>query len=104
MLLNQEKFAISPTISLMNELGGAFHTTSCRNFNSIVDKGILPGSNLNGEYASRYASGRVRSYYGVFAPWDNRNIATKTRVTGRGQHAMPMTVMYIPSTELLRQD
>eukprot|EP00439_Symbiodinium_sp_Y106_P053071 s1782_g7.t1 len=70
MELDPHKFAISPPLSPVNQLGGASHATSCRNLLSIVETGILPGASIDEGYNSRYEAGRLHSYYGVFALWD----------------------------------
>ena len=103
MELDPHKFAISPSILLVNQIGGAFHATSCRNLLSIVERGILPGAAIEEDYGSRYEAGRLHSYFGIFAPWDLRNTTTKQRVSGRANQRMPLTVLYIPSMDLVRQ-
>ena len=103
MDLDPRKFAISPSISLVNQIGGAFHATSCRNLLSIVERGILPGAAIEEDYGSRYEAGRLHIYFGIFAPWDLRNTTTKQRVSGRGKQRMPLTVLCIPSMDLVRQ-
>ena len=103
MELDPRKFAISPSLTLVNHLGGAFHATSCRNLLSIVERGILAGADIEEDYGSRHEAGRLHSYYGIFAPWDSRNTATKYRVSGRGNWRMPLTVLHVPSTDLVRQ-
>ena len=102
MELDPHKFAISPSLSLVNQIGGAYHATSCRNLLSIVERGILPGTSIQEDQYARYDTGRLHSYYGVFAPWDSRNTTTKQRVSGRGNHAMPLAVLYIPTVDLVR--
>ena len=102
MELDPNKFAISPSLSLVNQIGGAYHATSCRNLLSIVERGILPGTSIQDDQYARYDTGRLHSYYRVFAPWDSRNTTTKQRVSGRGNHAMPLIVLYIPTVDLVR--
>ena len=102
MELDPHKFAISPSLSLVNQIGGAYHATSCRNLLSIVERGILPGTSIQDDQYARYDTGRLHSYYRVFAPWDSRNTTTKQRVSGRGNHAMPLIVLYIPTVDLVR--
>ena len=101
--LDPDRFAISPSRTLMNELGGAYHATSCRHLHSIAERGILPGASIEVTYGSRHEAGRLHSYYGVFPPWDHRNTTTKTRVSGRSSWHMPLVVLYVPSTDLIRQ-
>ena len=103
MELDPHKLAISPSLTPVNQIGGAFHATSCRNLLSIVERGILPGASIEEDYGSRYEAGRLHSFYGVFAPWDLRNTTTKHRVSGRGNQRMPLAVPYIPSADLIRQ-
>ena len=74
MELDPHKFAISPSLSLVNQVGGAYHATSCRNLRSIVERGILPGTSIQDDRYARYDTGRLHSYYGVFAPWDQKEI------------------------------
>ena len=69
MELDPHKFAISPSLSLVNQIGGAYHATSCRNLLSIVERGILPGTSIQEDQYARYDTERLHSYYGVFAPW-----------------------------------
>ena len=102
MELDPRKFAICPPLSLVNQIGGAFHATSCRNLFSIVERGILPGTSVQDDQYARYDAGRLHSYYGVFAPWDSRNTTMKQRVSGRGNHGMPLAVLYIPTVDLIR--
>ena len=98
------RFAISPSRTLMNELGGAYHATSCRHLQSIAERGILPGASIEVTYGSRHEAGRLRSYYGyIFPPWDKRNTTTRPRVSGRANWRMPLVVLYVPSTDLIRQ-
>ena len=101
--LDPDRFAISPSRTLMNELGGAYHATSCRRLRSIAERGILPGASIDVTYGSRHEAGRLHSYYGIFPPWDHRNTTTKTRVSGRSNWYMPLVVLYVPSTDLIRQ-
>ena len=93
MDLDPHKFAISPSLTLLSQLGGAFHATSCRNLLSIVER----------DYVSRHEAGRLHGYYDIFAPWDSRNTTTKYRFPGRGNRRMPLAVLYVPSTNLIRQ-
>ena len=102
MELDPHKFAISPPLSLVNQIGGAFHATSCRNLFSVVERGILLGTSIQDDQYARYDTGRLHSFYGVFAPWDSRNTTTKQRVSGRGNSGMPMAVLYIPTVDLIR--
>ena len=69
-------------MSLVNQLGGAFHATACRNLLSIMGRGILPAANMEDDYNRRYESGRVHSHYGLYAPWDPRKVTTKSGVSG----------------------
>ena len=102
MELDPRKFAISLLLSLVNQIGGAFYATSCRNLLSIVERGILPGTSIQDDQYARCDTGRLHSYYGVFAPWDSRNTTTKQRVSGRGNSGMPLAVLYIPTVDLIR--
>ena len=88
-----------------NELGGAYHATSCRHLQSIAERGILPGASIGIEvtYGSRHEAGRLHSHNGIFPPWDQRNTTTRTRVSGRANWHMPLVVLYVPSTDLIRQ-
>ena len=89
--LDPNKIAYHPTIQAMNDLGGGFHSTSIRNIHGIINEGILPG----GPYGSR-----VSTHFGVFAPWDDRNLVSKCRVAG--DPTMPLLVIYVPSYVLLQ--
>ena len=102
MELDPHKFAISPSLSLVNQIGGAYHATSCRNLLPIVERGILPGTSIQDAQYTRYDTGRLHSYFGVFPPWDPRNITTKQRVSGRGNSAMPLVVLHVPALDLVR--
>ena len=101
--VDQNRFAISPSNSLMETLGGCYHATDCRNARSIVDRGLVPGAQLEGAayYGNTYESGRIHSYLGLFPPWDTRNFTTKDRVVS--QWNQPMVAFYIPSIDLIRQ-
>ena len=88
MELDPHKFAISPPLSLVNQIGGAFHATSCRNLFSVVERGILLGTSIQDDQYARYDTGRLHSYYGGLALWDSRNTATKQRVSGRGNSGL----------------
>ena len=68
-----------------------------------MEKGILPGADVEDDYNRRHEPGRVLSHYGIFAPWDARNSTTKTRVAGCRNRHMPMVALYIPSQDLIRQ-
>ena len=37
-----------------------------------MEKGILPGADVEDDYNRQHESGRVHSHYGIFAPWDAR--------------------------------
>ena len=102
MELDPHKFAISPSMSLVNQIGGAYHATSCRNLLPIVERGILPGTSIQEAQYARCDTGRLHSYFGVFPPWDARNISTKQRVSGRGNLAMPLVVLHVPVLDLVR--
>ena len=102
MEIDPRKFAISPSLSLVNQIRGAYHATSCRNLLPIVERGILPGTSIQDAQYARYDTGRLHSCFGVFPPWDSRNTTAKQRVSGRGNHAMPMVVLYIPTVDLVR--
>ena len=102
MELDPHKFAISPSMSLVNQIGGAYRATSCRNLLPIVERGILPGTSIQEAQYARYDTGRLHSYFGVFPPWDARNTTTKQRVNGHGNHAMPLVVLHIPVLDLVR--
>ena len=97
--IDPSKFAISPSMSLLNQLGGAFHATACRNLFSIMEKGILPGADIEDDYDRRHESGRLHSYRGIFAPWDPRKTSTKTRVAGYRNRKMPLVVLYVKEEE-----
>eukprot|EP00439_Symbiodinium_sp_Y106_P022887 s4429_g2.t2 len=58
MELDPHKFAICPPLSLVNQIGGAFHATSCRNLFSIVERGILPGTSIQDDQYARL-QGRI---------------------------------------------
>eukprot|EP00439_Symbiodinium_sp_Y106_P043044 s1558_g5.t1 len=91
--LDPDRFAISPSRTLMKELGGAYHATSCRHLQSIAERGILPGASIEVTYG--HEAGRLHSYYGIFPPWDQRNTTTRTRVSGRANWHMPLVVLYV---------
>ncbi|CAE7562288.1 unnamed protein product, partial [Symbiodinium microadriaticum] len=60
--LDKNRFAISPSMTLLQRLGGAFHATACRNLDSIVTQGIMPGSeDPDGDFDHR--ENTVRHHY-----------------------------------------
>ena len=71
---------------------------------STLDRGAwdIPGTSIQEDQYARRDTWRLDSYYGVFAPWDSRNTTTKQRVSGRGNHAMPLAVLYITTVDLVR--
>ena len=66
------------------------HSTSIRNIYGIINDGILPG----GPHGTR-----LSTHFGVFAPWDPRNLVTRYRIPGDPR--MPLLVLYVPSYVLL---
>ena len=107
--LDKDRFAISPSMTLLGRLGGAFHATACRNLDSIVTQGVIPGSeDPDGDFDQRRRGrndrgGRLHSYWGVFAPFDQRNATTKTRVHGPEAKHMPLAVLHVASNDLARE-
>ena len=95
--LDPDKFAISPSLELCGILGGGYHATSHENLLSIMEHGISPGAAWSG-YNQRDDTGRVHSYFGIYAPWDPRNV----RVSGRDRAHKPLVVLYVPINELVR--
>ena len=67
-----------------------------------MERGILAGTGIQEAQYARYDTGRLHSYFGVFPPWDARNISTKQRVSGRGNLAMPLVVLHVPVLDLVR--
>ena len=65
-----------------------------QNMISIMQSGILPGSEIADDIDRRHESGRLHSYYGIFAPWDPRNSSTKMRVARRNNERLPLAVFY----------
>ena len=88
--LDPTKIAYHPTLQVMQDLGGGFHSTSIRNIYGIINDGILPG----GPHGTR-----LSTHFGVFAPWDPRNLVTRYRIPGDPR--MPLLVLYVPSYVLL---
>ena len=73
MELDPHKFAISPSMSLVNQIGGAYHATSCRNLLPIVERGILPGTSIQETQYARNDTGRLHNYFGVLQGTPPRN-------------------------------
>ena len=43
MRVDPNKFAVHPSMTLVETLQGSFHSTACHNLQSIVKNGIVPG-------------------------------------------------------------
>ena len=56
--------------NMSDRLGGAFHVTKPSALEGIILRGIVPGGNDSAR--------RLAVHFGVFAPWDSKNITTKT--------------------------
>ena len=56
--------------NMSDRLGGAFHVTKPSALEGIILRGIVPGGNDSAR--------RLAVHFGVFAPWDSKNISTKT--------------------------
>ena len=91
--VNDDRVACHLTTSLVNQIGGGYHTTAPELLANIVAKGLLPGGGASG--------GRVHSHFGTsFPPWDPRNQTVRTRIPGRPRS--PIAVLYVPAYELMR--
>ena len=75
--IDPDKFAVHPTMQLVDAIKGAFHCADYRNLRSIVENGILPRTNVD-----ESSSGRLHSHFSVYAPWDKCSRITKYRVQG----------------------
>ena len=98
MELDPSWFALSASLSLLNQLQGAYHAIEHYNLQTIMTEGIKTGSVLIGQ---RRSSGRLHSYCGVFPPWDPRNNVTRSR-SGTDQQT-PMVTLHIPIVDLIRE-
>ena len=103
MEVDPSKFALSASLSLLNQLQGAYHATEYYNLQMIMTEGIKTGRDLMGQrgLGQRGSSGRLRSYWGVFPPWDSRNKVTRSR-SGSDQRT-PMVTLFIPIVDLIRE-
>ena len=77
--IDPDKFAIHPSMSLVDTIKGSFHSTDYHNLRSIVKNGVLPRTDV-----ADSSSGRLHSHFGVFAPRDRHNNITKYRVHAFG--------------------
>ena len=98
MELDPSKFTLSASMSLLNEMKGAYHATEIENLYTIMTDGLKPGSDLIEQGRS---SGRLRSYFAVFPPWDHRNRLTRTR--SRTNQRTPLVTLYIKIVDLIRE-
>ena len=94
--IDPDKFAISPSLSLLNQLGGAFHATNCRNLLSIMERGVLPGVNVEDEYHRQHESGRVHSHF----YHENKSCWKKAHANGGALHPIPGS--HSPRRKILR--
>ena len=97
MELDPSKFALSASLSLLNQLQGAYHATKYYNLQSIMTEGIKAGRDLMGNHGS---SGRLHSYWGIFPPWDQMNRVTSSKSSV--DQWLPMVTLYIPIVDLGR--
>ena len=97
MPIDPTKFATSPSNTLIDIIKGTYHSTNYWNLQSIMEDGILAGKDVVDESAS----GRLRSHWGVFAPWDPCNQTTKCRSSANRN--TPLVVLYVPIADLVRQ-
>ena len=75
MRVDPNRFAIHPSMPLVEALRGSFHSTACHNLQWHFA--------WNG--SCRQFFGEItQPHFGIFAPWDRRNMATKYRVQGVG--------------------
>ena len=98
MELDPSKFALSASMSLLNQIQGAYHATEIYNLYTIMTEGIKTGSDLIDQ---RRTSGRLHSYFGVFPPWDPRNKVIRNR--SRTDQRTPLVTLYIPIVDLVRE-
>ena len=97
MELDPSKFALSASLSFLNQLQGAYHATEYYNLQSIMTEGIKAGRDLMGNHGS---SGRLHRYWGMFPPWDQRNRVTRSK-SGVDQW-LPVVTLYVPIVDLVR--
>ena len=71
---------------MSDRLGGAFHVTKPSVLEGIILRGIVPGGNAR----------RLAVDFGVFAPWDSKNISTKTVMHGVKEGA-DLIAIYVQS-------
>ena len=77
-------------LNMSDCLGGAFHVTKPSALEGIM-RGIVPGGN---DHARRLAV-----HVGVFAPWDNENISTKTALSDV-KEGDDLIAIYVPTRNL----
>ena len=97
MEIDPAKFALSASNSLLKQLQGAYQATEYYNLKPIMGEGFKAGRDLTGNHGS---SGRLRSYWGVFPPWGQRNKVTRSRSSV--DQWLPMVTLYIPIIDLIR--
>ena len=71
-------------------LGGAFHVTKPSALEGIILRGIVSGGNNSAR--------RLAVHFGVFAPWDSENIATKTAMNDVKEGTT--SAIYVPTRTL----
>ena len=89
-----ESTAFKLTQDTCRAVGGAFHVTGIDNLSSIFVNGLMPGFQVFSGNA------RISLHFGAYAPWDTRNVSTRTRLAGRFED--PLLVIYVPAMTLLR--
>ena len=92
----RSKVAYFPTPMLVETLGGGFHATPLSSLGRIVEDGLWPGASLQ-----RGGGGKIHIFFGIHAPWDERNQSTRHRLHGHLRD-QPMAVIYIPGYALLQ--
>ena len=68
--------------------------TGIDNLSSLFVNGLMPGFQVFSGNA------RISLHFGAYAPWDVRNVSTRTRLAGRFED--PLLVVYVPAMTLLR--
>ena len=89
-----ESTAFKLSQDICRSVGGAFHVTGIENLPSIYENGLMPGCQVFSGNA------RISLHFGAYAPWDSRNVSTRTRLAGRFED--PLLVIYVPAMTLLR--
>ena len=77
---------------MSDRLGGAFHVTKPSALEGIILRVIVPGGNDSAR--------RLAVHFGVFAPWESKNISTTKTAMHNVKEGDDLIAIYVPTRKL----